>query len=257
MSLPPFVGPRLKVERAKSHANDLYREIQAFLARDPYHFVLERHPNRSQETKPCFVFRAREKIPIMWLAMIGDAVHNLRAALDLMICDIVALHGGSRDDARFPFGSNVEKFESVLKGKIQKPTPQIGSDILDMIRALKPYTGGNADLRGLHDLDIIDKHRLPILATVVTALPDIHTGGFRMESNWVLGLHDGDVALWLPEEATLNIESDVPAPIDILFEGKPFHARPVIATLGKLGQLVEGIVQTFKAHCLGQQKAGP
>jgi hypothetical protein len=127
----------------------------------------------------------QEQVPLTF----GDAVHNLRSALDHLACDLVRLNGGNDDDrAYFPISIKSEMaFENKLKVGNNNKINDACSPVLNAIRALRPYwegspgmlenedearphpfsaerldSGGNWGLAMLHELDIIDKHRLVI-----------------------------------------------------------------------------------------------
>src|SRR5690348_9159062 len=97
---PLFRGPKLKVERAERHIRDLQAAIDAFLARDPYPYVVKDDVERGTRSVAMVV---RELVPDELGLIAGDAIHNLRSALDIMLCDIAAAHGDASRSIRFPF----------------------------------------------------------------------------------------------------------------------------------------------------------
>ncbi len=54
--------------------------------------------------------------------------------------------------------------EAGLNDILAKEHSRLGADVVGAIRDLKPFKGGNKLLRGLHDLDVLDKHRLIVPA---------------------------------------------------------------------------------------------
>ena len=95
-----FKGPKLKVQRAKKHISDLHNEIAAYMRRKPYRIVVE------QDTEPqrcVLVIRVREEVPDNLATIIGDAVHNLRTALDILACELVRINSGDPEGVYFPF----------------------------------------------------------------------------------------------------------------------------------------------------------
>src|SRR4051794_31955132 len=94
-----FAASNLKLERGRYHINYLDREISKFLRRKPFRAFIEMDsPGRRRLT-----YRVREPVPKIFSAVIGDAVHNLRSALDIMMCDLVRLNNGSVAGVLFPF----------------------------------------------------------------------------------------------------------------------------------------------------------
>jgi len=95
-----FQNSKLKIERAKKHISDLNFEINGFRKRNPYKFVIEQDP---QSGNYALTFRVQEKEPYYLPLIIGDVIHNLRTALDILACELVQLNGGNADDVYFPF----------------------------------------------------------------------------------------------------------------------------------------------------------
>jgi hypothetical protein len=88
--------------------------------------------------------------------IVGDAIHNMRAALDLMACDLVRAQGRSVSNVYFPFGQSKETLEDAIQ---KKNFHKAGQEAVDLLREIAPFAvGGNVELRAIHDLDIQDKH---------------------------------------------------------------------------------------------------
>jgi hypothetical protein len=161
------VGPRSKLFRGVQHAAELER-----LTREVYeHIQIEVRDNRATGQREwwtsCDAMFTRQVALVA-----GDAIHNLRAALDLMYCELVRAAGNTiADYDTFPFRKSARAFEDTV--------PAIGKRIaggaLEALRELEPFKGGNEPLYLLHRLDIIDKHRL-LTATVVSARGGITRG---------------------------------------------------------------------------------
>jgi hypothetical protein len=76
----PFISARRKIARAKQHILDLEREVTGFIGENPYVQVIEDDPQR-----PGYQFhkiKLTKTLPESFAVLIGDAVNNLRAALD-------------------------------------------------------------------------------------------------------------------------------------------------------------------------------
>lgn len=95
-----FEGSRLKIKRAKKHISDLQYYVDSFIKKQPYRIVTEQDPETSNLR---WVIRVRKQLPNDIPAIIGDAIHNLRSALDLLACDLVRINGGSIEEVYFPF----------------------------------------------------------------------------------------------------------------------------------------------------------
>lgn len=154
-------GPRAKVERADKHIAELESTIKGFIDGDPYEVLGEEEAETGH-----LVLRLHEKIPLPSrnISLIaGDAVHNLRSALDLLYCALVKDNGGTpgTDDA-FRISKHRKSFESGALPEIEK---RLSSGAFKVMSNLQPYRGGHNPFWQLHQLDIIDKHRLLLTTT--------------------------------------------------------------------------------------------
>lgn len=159
----PFRGARLKIERADTHIKDLDLVVQRFFERNPYQIFF--HEDASGMQGPAC--RVSEVPPADWGLIIGDAVHNLRSALDVLANDLAKpeRHG----EARFPIFADQAGWAKAIKD-MKRTTPD---DVLAKLEALQPYNGGDRRLRDLHLLNIQDKHKVIIPALGVVAVYNV------------------------------------------------------------------------------------
>jgi hypothetical protein len=94
-----LVGPRTKIARSRQHILNLEGEIQRFLGRNPCRVVVKQGSHAHQHR---WVAEVREDVPPELAVVIGDAVHNARAALDLLACACVEANGRSANGVYFP-----------------------------------------------------------------------------------------------------------------------------------------------------------
>ena len=253
MILPPFEGPRLKIRRAQKHITDLEQCVTEFGASVKLTMV----PVKEEGELICYLMRFNERPPEDIPALVGDALHNLRSALDILICDIARLRGKSVDKLKFPFAANVEALEKILS----KDFPRLGEDVVDGIRAQQPFIGGNLALRGLHDLDIDDKHETVLPCYLVAR------GRFAAERmvpagvlDWVAGMgldfrmaqmaiHEGNV-MWSKAGANpwLMIQPLDGPPQPTFPDGLPFAGIPILEVLEGLTEVVGQVVECFAAE---------
>ncbi len=154
MANDPFVEPLLKVQRAKHHIADLNGKVNAYLAKRPFKLFLAQYPEIAQaqlriETNP--------PVPDEFALIIGDAIHNLHAALDILMFGIVGKSAKNPDAVFFPFCAKADGLESTISRTQIHLAPE---GVIRAIRTLKPYPDGNPDLCAIHRLDIQDKHKL-------------------------------------------------------------------------------------------------
>jgi hypothetical protein len=255
MARDPLLGVRVKLKRAKEHLTDLQAKVRAFLDRGPYRVI------RDEKTEPgqhLFRVQIRESVPAEWGAIVGDAIHNMRSALDLLACEMVVANGATPDrTTQFPFAATQAKFAAKGMPEIQAASQKARR----LVARLKPYNGGNDALWRIHELDIRDKHRLlvPVGASHAAVALDIRVpgpGGQRIKAPAVhfrpldrqFPLEDGAVLLRGPANSP-NVGSDHQFTFEIAFgEGEVFEGEPLFPTLDQLAQLLERVVGIFERH---------
>jgi len=154
----PYANALLKVERADKHISDIEQRLSS--SQDAYYLSL--HVNASTG-KQFVLYSLTEKYIRAQLAlMIGDAIHNLKCALDIAWADTVQRlsPAGYNPEIKFPVRNNRHELESVLQ-KTGKILPE-SSLFKFMVESVKSYQGGDADIWAIHRLDIHDKHHLLI-----------------------------------------------------------------------------------------------
>jgi hypothetical protein len=159
MPIELFQGPRLKVERAKRHIGELHKLCADLIQRNPYILFSEEDTNTNEIV---IRVRVKEDVPCAWGTIVGDIAHNLRAALDHLICDLVVANGKSISKTNgFLITGSRETFETYLPKKIEG----ISRKAEQLIRRFKPYHRGHGDKFGcsvlylLDWLDDLDKHK--------------------------------------------------------------------------------------------------
>jgi hypothetical protein len=265
---PDFTGVWIKVERAKVHFRDLQARYERFLEAKPYRAVRDDEPHTGD-----LVWRVEvsEQPPLYWSAIAGDCVHNLRSALDLLVCEMVRAEGERvTKDTTFLISKSADAFKSGYIGKIQG-TPKVA---VDLIKKAKPYQGADNPFWRLHELDIADKHKLLVpvgiahehtintytLADVLDAYPGATTINLsEMPSAESVGivvpkptfpLEDGAeiyrIRATLREDPIAQMNMNPKFRFDVAFgEVEVVEGEPIIPTLHQLIQFVEGFVELF------------
>lgn len=147
----------LKIRRAEKH----YAELSLlFRKRKPFRYFLE--TNCKTGDRATFAKRD-EDVANDAAIIIGDIIHNLRAALDHTYWNCTEKFSKSdseRKSIQFPITSTEKALqESVLPGLPSR----VSDSFANALGSLKPYReGGNNLLCAIHDLDVLDKHKLLI-----------------------------------------------------------------------------------------------
>lgn len=154
----------------------------------------------------------------------GDAIHNLRTALDALASELARIRDRSDKDVYFPFADTAENLDAAIKNK---NFSKAGDDAVALLKSIKPYRGGNEALRAMHDLDIQDKHSGILVTGSRMALKV--TGTYHLDGAFepVIDANLTDMHYIFPED------------------GAMFPGANVIETLKDLVELVEGILEAF------------
>lgn len=223
----------MKMRRARQFIEELRAELYRFRSTDPLHVTL----TGVQEQPPPENAKLALDVPMQvhWDAIgllpgtiVGDSIHNMRTALDLMASELARLNARSDKNVYFPFAESQDKLQTAIKSK---SFDFAGADAVALLESFAPYRGGNDLLRAIHDLDIRDKH---------TAL--IPAGSFaEVQVNWTTTPNDDGVTSTLTFRA--NVDNDS---ISYMFPPEtPFEGKPIIETLEDLATAVEGVLDAF------------
>lgn len=224
-SAPLFHASAVKIKRARKHWAELDAMAKQHAASNPV-----THKRLDGEHGPGFHTQFRG-VSEDFGAVVGDLMHNLRAALDLMACDLARANGRSVNNVYFPFCDGVGELDEMIKRRHFQRT---GSAAVALLKSLKPYRGGNDALRAIHDLDIQDKHQELIPAAMNFSGPVFRVAGW-----------EGKKALLEVVPETLE-RSD----IELVFpHGSALAGKQIVPTLHELIELTAGILEAFKALC--------
>lgn len=251
-----FRGPKLKLARADAHVRELATKMTAYLARDPFAGLVVFNKNTGKRN---VLWKGREEIPDELPIIFGDAVHNMRAALDLLANDLVALSGKPPKKVYFPFGMGPQHFEEQLAEKMNGASV----DILDIVRNFKPWPavqGGNEAMRAIHDLDIQDKHvrimNAYAQASLKAPLKQVDSGNPKilrfvddMERIPTVKF-DATGYKFEPDQELIGKVADAPFDL-VIAPSLPLEGYPVLAALDEMLNIARGVVERFETHCLG------
>jgi len=241
----PLDDARLKLERADLHLAELQPLVDGYRrARDaPFRLVGKKHPDGWTVTR----FNVTTAPDRRWGLVAGDAIHNMRAALDYTVCELVKANNGKITKATaFPiFPDEPPEKDKRLENKIKGMDP----DHAEAIRKMQPFADKDSErsqaLLWASANDVGDKHhQLPaVLASFDhEARATGRTKDRDVEIHVTVGpVGHGDV-IWrvrAPDEAVIKLESWVSP--DVAFGNPPL----VTADLRKIGRVIAGIVESF------------
>lgn len=198
--------------------------------------------------------------------MIGDCIHNMRAALDHLFWALILLKNPSgvrASDAIFP----ILRDRTTFKGRKAKIENWVGKDVAAMIERMQPYNGAGPDQNALlfiHTSDIADKHKLLIpflgvvqggqvrlqLANESTPMPDFPT-------EFVAGALEDNAKIAevrvSPPEAVVDVDIDIA--LNVIFESMAPNVYVVTPSLESLIGVVESVAADFASQFAGHSSA--
>lgn len=149
---------RLKIDRADKHISDIKRCLVRL--EDSETSVIEVNPTTGSERLK-HDFSDRAALTDIALTL-GDAIHNLKCALDYAWLQTIArvVPSAVGKFAKFPVYRHADQLKSALEGReIHLSAPRLFGLVMTDIN---PCEGGNPAIWSVHKLDIRDKHRLLI-----------------------------------------------------------------------------------------------
>lgn len=193
--------------RAKLGQAERHFKVAARLIR---HFVRNEcgaRAEQSRETGLTNVVINLPKPPTIVNLLVGDCIHNMRAALDHLVYEVIGRNpdrppGAPDDKTQFPICDTSQGFQRQLERGRMRGAP---AGAIEEIKALQPYNRRNATpdhtqhvLWVLNRLENIDKHRRLALTAGVAFQSYMEITDGRGGESTVLAhetLHDGAV-IW-------------------------------------------------------------
>jgi hypothetical protein len=185
-----FDSARSKLARAEAHRKSIEPEIKCFVESDP--ITLRSRHNLGGVVGPIrFAYSATgvAPIPVQWAAVAGDAIQNIRAALDHGIWAIVVKAKGvhfaesNAPKIDFPITDQPSRFP-----KKRLALLGISPPLIAVIEQAQPYARNQGAPRDdvlwlLRTLSNVDKHRLLHVVAMVPEEVMINTTPFLVNGN--------------------------------------------------------------------------
>jgi hypothetical protein len=172
-SLPAMLSCFGKLLRARELFGQIMESAASF--REGEHYEIVRWDNASYATDPLvrvqWRYRVLNPTPEDWAYLTGDAVNNMRSALDHALAEVARSVQGMTDEQvqksrlQFPICDTADVFNKAVKA-LRKLLSQ---EVIDTLEQLQPYHGEpdryEHDLAMLRDLSNLDKHRQLTIVT--------------------------------------------------------------------------------------------
>lgn len=235
----PFVSARAKLRRAQKHTEELRQQLLSFLG-------ARIMPVEVTDKLVTWELVPKDEVPPDLEPILGDAVHNLRSALDHLAASLAIMNEQSPKGVYFPFAESEDQLDQMIRWrKFDRASPSA----VALLKELKPYRGGNLALRGIHDLDVLDKHHSLIPAYAFVYPEDAVAGPFftkwfPMGPGFGAGCSRplGTFPRYMSQEP-----EPIPLKVHMRFKAAPFAGEYVTPTLRSLAKLVGDIIDAFAA----------
>jgi hypothetical protein len=171
--------------RGVEQVRRLLSEADAFEKGGAYEFRVEVESRSTHEIRYRGLAVEREAPPDEWPLLAGEAIQNLRSALDHMVYTA----SGERSGTQFPIFTKPQDFQA----KESRMLAGVSGPVKATIEKAQPYqrnpnAPNRAMLEGLRVLSNTDKHRT--LATIVSAVHGEGVGLFHGRGSHVGGVRD-------------------------------------------------------------------
>ena len=214
-----FSSARLKLKRARQIIDELDTMLAEHMQANPPKIEFT---GTTPDAKGTW-YESRFTVPNtpeMAPTLIGDVIHNVRTSLDHMASEMARMNGKSDKHVHFPFAEDAGQLDTMIK---KKNFDFCGQDAVDLLKTFKPYRHGNVELRTLHDLDILDKHR--------DLVPEAYVAG-----NLKVTMPLGPAAVSVADGAQFVFPKEL-----------GLGTQPLVKTLKDLVDLCEGVLEAFAA----------
>lgn len=238
--IDPLHGARLRHERAREHLADIQRTVNALY--DRLHEVgAGEHP----DTGGYAVMFPQLEQPTPTLSIrVGEAIYNLRAALDYVVFELARHDSGQpQEGTQFPIEDREEVFRQTRRPTYLKG---VSDEHVAMVEEYQPYKGCNWTGM-LQSLSNPDKHReLHVLVTQTDS--DIEIGSGQGGTREDLGRFDRFAAksyadrgqFWIGRSREMTVNLKLTATVTLP------DGLPVVETLQELQDEVEMLVERFR-----------
>lgn len=247
--LQPFEGPLAAIEAARENLADFEARCKAFIAECNYE-VVRRHDAKTDETVVLLKYSHRP--PAALRARATSILSDTRHALDQAVCDAAVKLG--RKNAKgvyFPVGKDAIDLEAAIASRCKDVHPEV----LDFIRACKPYYGGNDVVRTASSLATTKHSRVIQLSlggktTYLVSNENLNIRGpFKLWTNkWSRTSNELEYARIGPGG---HFQMDIKHPVEVILgEGDaPFDGDAATALSTIIGES-ERIILGLKAETL-------
>jgi hypothetical protein len=242
-----FTEARLKLKRAEHHIANIHARILALPKTDVASIEID-----ICGTHEIIKHDLGDKTFAVDVALIlGDAVHNLRCALDYAWHGTLTLLAPEAIDrnSKFPVHKSREHLESAIRGlKVNSALPEL---VEMLISNIQPYNGGNWAIWPVHQIDKQDKHRLLIPTIIYSTLSGVQAEnerGVLQEFSATATMQEPRWRYHMPKGWHVKQKGRISASI-MFKQGALARDMRVLDTLTLYSQFFVQVVEALEAFC--------
>jgi hypothetical protein len=181
--MPDFGSVLAKYGWARKHVSGFEAAVEDFRRSNPHTIGRE---NSVETDQVRFCVQQVPVIPDELAFMLGDTLHSLRSTLDHLAYALVIAAGGTPNrDTSFPICKSAKNFPGLSRLKL----PSLRQPCYSVLDGVQPCEGGwGHRIWQLHELDIVDKHRLLLqINTVPTgrSMTSSERAAFRAKETFI------------------------------------------------------------------------
>lgn len=259
-----FDGPRLKVARARELISDLDGRGRELLKKNSYQFVPSELNADGKLVLRIREGRDNQHVPAEWSVLIGEVAHDLRSALDQVICALAA--DSQPDDPNicsstsfpiFLLGPEADAQPSSKFSLDRRAIQPLTDAQRKAVQDFQPFSPGRNDVKDplwlLHELNNADKHRL--IQTVVVkaggagyAILDFDKSFEPAHLDLGAAIEEGAVVGWADPRVFRRGELNRFGPMYAIAFGpgcEVVRGRAVAATLRAMADGVSEVIDAF------------
>lgn len=150
-----FTGPKLKIERARTLIAELYTVLNPYIQSGPIEINECMHSNGGKSIS----MHMSAPLPAVVSTITGDVIHNLRSALDLLVCDLVRLNR-EQPKRNNSYPTSQHGFANQTAG--------ISPEAAKFLVRVRTASSWNKVIWAMHQLDLLDKHNTVLAVTGAT-----------------------------------------------------------------------------------------
>lgn len=269
--------PNMKWARARQLASELFHSVLMQSASSRTGLDVKIAEDRLSAT---FLVRDVAPMPIHeWSLLLGDVLHNYRAALDAFAWELAHFEGRQPHPKHvrqlyFPICLSKTEWDREVKG----PLASVPADLLRRLYAVQPFHAEPVDKSifiVLHKLDIADKHRGLVKARLDIRDRSLMRCNFRLEGNRSVSNVEEHALEWLANGSPVKVgqpvfrlhspipiewaECDMPLPVQLTveLEGSEHEIFPLIDCIEKQFDATLHILNTGRPPGQPDKQYGP